>query len=162
MSKNCSFEALRVIIWKKFRNFSLGCFFQKILVSGGLALIQRFSKNTFWNRHIICSSKLCITPLILYIFYFVFPLWVAVFSIFYLSVSTNEKAIWKTTFFRQSQATSPISDTVANQSKHRLKTLKIQFRGIIFYATLNHSIYYFGLGCFCLLMFSETLFNNGN
>ena len=34
----------------------------------GLALIQRFLKNTFWNSHIICSSKICSTPLIHFLF----------------------------------------------------------------------------------------------
>ena len=46
----------------------------------GKALILRFSKNNFCNCHIICSSKICITPLIH--FYFVFPLMVAVPSSF--------------------------------------------------------------------------------
>ena len=44
-------------------NFSLGCFFQ-----GGLDVIKKFSKSTFWNCHIIWSSKICITSLSYLIF----------------------------------------------------------------------------------------------
>ena len=44
-------------------------------MSGGLALIQRFLKNTFWNCHIICSSKICSTPLIHFFILFIKILW---------------------------------------------------------------------------------------
>ena len=38
------------------------------LQSAGFDLIPRFLKNTFWNCHISCSSKICVTPLIHFLF----------------------------------------------------------------------------------------------
>ena len=37
--------------------------FKRYRCQGGLDVIEKFSKNTFWNCHIIWSSKICITPL---------------------------------------------------------------------------------------------------
>ena len=38
-------------------------FFKRYRCQVGLDIMQKFSKNNFWNCYIICSSKICITPL---------------------------------------------------------------------------------------------------
>ena len=88
MPQNCDFLTfflLRVVFLKKFKKvdpiysdiFLQDDSFKRYGVQVGLTLIPRFWKNTFWNCHTICSSKICCSTLI-HFFYFVFPLRVAV------------------------------------------------------------------------------------
>ena len=43
--------------WRKYASF------KRYRCQGGLDVMQKFSKNTFWNCHITWYSKICITPL---------------------------------------------------------------------------------------------------